>query len=198
MCINRSIISDAPVTSNNFIVEAFLWTPFVWLSLYHNIVFHKLVLCVMLAGHGDTICGHTGTTILVYSISNDRLCMDNNQAFVVLLYNVLHTAVLCLPWNGGCITDPQQSSGYYIVFNVLHYSKPHGWLHSAWSRKLIYHYSSIPITWLLLHNYALVQKMKATFEDWYPGVHVQALMVYCIKFLHITSNKNNLLPRGKY
>ncbi|RLM66014.1 hypothetical protein C2845_PM16G04030 [Panicum miliaceum] len=59
--------------------------------------------------------------------------MDNDQAFVVLLYNVLHIAVLCLPWNGGRITDPQQSSGHYIVFNVLHYSKPHGWLHSAWS-----------------------------------------------------------------
>ncbi|XP_062206068.1 ABC transporter G family member 41-like isoform X2 [Phragmites australis] len=79
--------------------------------------------------YGDSLCTCAGSAVHVHRISNDRICVDSNKGFLVLVHHVLHAALFPLPWNDDGVTHAKYPTGTHICIHVLHHSKPHVWLH---------------------------------------------------------------------
>ncbi|TVU13509.1 hypothetical protein EJB05_40569, partial [Eragrostis curvula] len=112
-----------------------MYSPWAYSFAQHPYICDNGIV-LLLAGHGDSVCWGTGTTIHVCGIPNDRLCMDGDQAFMVLLYAVLHSALLYLSWNDDCFLDFQLPNGDYNIFDQI----PVWW---------IWLYRITPTSWML-------------------------------------------------
>ena len=115
--------------------------------------------------------------------------MGTNKVLLVLLYYVLYTTLLPLPWNDDGVNHPKYPSGVHIGIYVLHHTKPHVWLHCACTSKYfhqLYHVVySIPFAHfhMFVNTKELVARLQSNTEVNHPFSIAHNLSFF---LLHLT------------